>query len=151
MYYNIEVINNLNIEFIAIFVNRTQNLTRKNTGTLVLNSNPGSHFFPGCSEQAQNWFWNSLKIKSPQQAIPANLSCNTIVFQWVTLPLRIIQIRKYPKSGINKSSFGVFRSSSCLRYPSGKCYMIFSIHYFAHLWWVTVLQHWYSYTGLIFM
>ena len=45
MYYNIEVINNINIEFIVIIVNRTQYLTRNNAGIFVLNSNPDSHFF----------------------------------------------------------------------------------------------------------
>ena len=61
MYYNIEVINDFNIEFIFIAVNRTQYPTYNDAGILVLNSNP---------EQAQNWFFNLLKIKSPQQAHP---------------------------------------------------------------------------------
>ena len=67
MYYNIEVINNINIEFIVIFVNRTQYPTCNDVGILVLNSNPDLHFRPGCAEKAQNWFWNLLKIKFPQQ------------------------------------------------------------------------------------
>ena len=45
MYYNIEVINNLNIEFTIIVVNRTQYPTRNDTGILMLNSDPDSHFF----------------------------------------------------------------------------------------------------------
>ena len=56
MYYNIEVINNLNIEFIVIVANRTQYLTCNDTGILMLNNNPDSHFLPGCAEQAQNQF-----------------------------------------------------------------------------------------------
>ena len=54
MHYNIEVVNNLNIEFIVIVVNRTQYPTRNDAGMLVLNSDPYSHFFPGYAEQAQN-------------------------------------------------------------------------------------------------
>ena len=54
MYYNIEVINNLNIEFIVIVVNITQYMTRNNADILVLNSDTDSHFFPGCAEQVQN-------------------------------------------------------------------------------------------------
>ena len=74
VYYNIEVVHNINIDFIVI---KTQSLTHNTAGILVLNSYPGSHFCPGCSDQAQNWFWNSLKIKSPQKANPVNLSRNT--------------------------------------------------------------------------
>ena len=54
MCYNIEVINNLNIEFIVIVVNRTQYPTRNDAGILVLNSDPDLHLCPGCAEQAQN-------------------------------------------------------------------------------------------------
>ena len=54
MYYNIEVINNIHIEFIVIVVNRTQYPTRNEAGILVLNIDPDSHFPPGCAEQAQN-------------------------------------------------------------------------------------------------
>ena len=67
MYYNIEVINHININFIVIATTRTQSPTRKGAGILVLNSDPDSHFFPGCAEQAQNRFLNSLKIKSLQK------------------------------------------------------------------------------------
>ena len=45
MYYNIEVISNINIEFIVIVVNRTQYPTYNNAGILVLNSDPDSHFY----------------------------------------------------------------------------------------------------------
>ena len=45
MYYTIEVINNINIEFIIIVFNRTQYPTCNNTGILMLNSDPDSHFF----------------------------------------------------------------------------------------------------------
>ena len=58
MYYGIEVINGLNIEFIVILTNRMQYPTRNYAGILMLNSNPDLHFFPGCAEQVQNWFWN---------------------------------------------------------------------------------------------
>ena len=44
MYYNIEVINNINIDFIVIVVNRTHYMTHKNEGMLVLNSDPASCF-----------------------------------------------------------------------------------------------------------
>ena len=44
MYYNIEVINNLNVDFIFIGTNRTQYLNRNDAGILVLNSDPDSHF-----------------------------------------------------------------------------------------------------------
>ena len=47
----------------------------------MLNSDPDSYFFPGCAEQAQNWFLNSLKIKSPQQASLGKLLHNTAVYQ----------------------------------------------------------------------
>ena len=53
--------------------------TRNASYILVLNSNPNSHFCPGCAKQAQNWFWNSLKIKSPQQANPEKLFRNSVV------------------------------------------------------------------------
>ena len=63
-----------------------QYLTCNNAGILVLNRYPNSHLFPGCVEQAQNWFWNSLKIKSPQQANPGELPCIAVVtFQQIRL------------------------------------------------------------------
>ena len=80
MYYNIEVINNINIKFIVIVVNKTQYLTRNDAGILMLNSDPDSHFCPGCAEQTQNLFWNSLKIKSPQQGNLVKLSRNAVVY-----------------------------------------------------------------------
>ena len=76
MYYNIEVINNNKIDFIVIVLNITQSLTHNSAGILVLNSDPDSHFFSICAEQAQNIFWNLLKIKSPQQEKPGKLSWN---------------------------------------------------------------------------
>ena len=54
MYHNTEVINNLNMEFIVIVVKRTQYPIRNDTGILMLNRDPDSHFFPGRAEQAQN-------------------------------------------------------------------------------------------------
>ena len=54
MYYNIEVINNLNMGFIVIVVNIMQYLTRNDAGILVLKSDPDSHFWAGCAEQVQN-------------------------------------------------------------------------------------------------
>ena len=80
MYYNIEVINNLNIYFIVIIMNRIKYMICNDAGILVLKSGPDSHFFPGRVKQAQSWFWDSLKIKSPQQANVGNLSRNTIVY-----------------------------------------------------------------------
>ena len=79
MYYNIEVIININIEFIVIVVNITQYPIRNNACILVLNSDPDSHFYPGCAEQAQNWFLNLLKIKYPQQANTGKFSRNAVV------------------------------------------------------------------------
>ena len=54
--------------------------TRKSAGILVLNSNTNSHFCPGCAEQAQYWFLNSLKIKSPQKENPRRLLRNAVVY-----------------------------------------------------------------------
>ena len=54
MYYNIEVINNLNIEFIVIVINGTQYPNRNVAGILVLNSDPDLHFCPDCDEQPKN-------------------------------------------------------------------------------------------------
>ena len=80
MYYNIKVINNLNIDFIVVVVNITQYPTCNDAGVLVFNSDPDSHFFPGFPDQAQKWFWNSLKIESPQQENLGKLLCNTVVY-----------------------------------------------------------------------
>ena len=44
MYYNIKVINNINIEIIVIVFNRTEYPNRNDAGILVLNSDPDSHF-----------------------------------------------------------------------------------------------------------
>ena len=50
---------------------------------MVLNSDPDSHYCPGCDEQTQNWFWNLLKIKSPQQANTGKVLRNSVVhLQW---------------------------------------------------------------------
>ena len=46
----------------------------------MLNRSPNSHFCPGCDEQAQNWFWNLFRIKSPQQANLWKLSRNAVVW-----------------------------------------------------------------------
>ena len=54
MYYDIEVINNININVVVIFITRTNDLMRDYEGTLVLNSYPDSHFCTGCAEQVQN-------------------------------------------------------------------------------------------------
>ena len=54
MYYNIEVINNLNMEFIIIVINRMHYMNRNDAGILVLNSDSDSRFCPGCAEQGQN-------------------------------------------------------------------------------------------------
>ena len=64
LYYNIEVINDLNKEFIFIIVVRMQSLTRNVAEILVLNSDTGLHFCPGCAEKYPSLFLNSLKIKS---------------------------------------------------------------------------------------
>ena len=53
MYYSIEVIINLNKEFIVLIVNRMQYPNRDNAGVLVLKIDTDSHFFLGCAEQAQ--------------------------------------------------------------------------------------------------
>ena len=44
---------------------RIQSPTLKGIVISLLNRNPGSHFCPGCSEQAQNWFWNISNQISP--------------------------------------------------------------------------------------
>ena len=54
MYYNIEVINNINIYFIVIIFSRIHYLIRNKAGVLVFNSNPDPHFCHGCAEQEQN-------------------------------------------------------------------------------------------------
>ena len=40
--------------FIVIVINRTQYPTRNDTVMLMLNSDPDSHFFPGCADKVQN-------------------------------------------------------------------------------------------------
>ena len=79
MHYNMEVINNLNIEFVFIVVNITKYPTHIDAGILLLNSNPDSYCCPGCAEQAQNWFLNSLRIKSPQKADLRKALRNSVV------------------------------------------------------------------------
>ena len=56
MYYTIEVINDLNIDFIVIIATRMQSPNRNSVGILVFSGDPYLHFLPGCSEQAQNLF-----------------------------------------------------------------------------------------------
>ena len=51
-----------------------QSLIHNYADILVLNSNSDSKFCPGCADQAQNWFWDLLKIKSPQQEYSGTLS-----------------------------------------------------------------------------
>ena len=80
MNYNIELINNLNIDFIVIIFTAMQSPTRNAAGILVLNSDPDSYFFPSCAQQAQKWFLIDLKIKSPQQANPVKLLRNAVVY-----------------------------------------------------------------------
>ena len=80
MYHNIEVINDINIDFIFIVVTIIQSPAQNTAGILVLNSNSDSYFFPECAEQAQNWFWRSLKIKSPQHANLGKLFRNAVVW-----------------------------------------------------------------------
>ena len=67
MYYNIEVINDPDIEFIDIAVTRTESQNCKGTGIFVLNSNPCSYFFPGCAEQAQTDFEIRFKSNLPSK------------------------------------------------------------------------------------
>ena len=79
MYYNTKVINNININFIVIATTRTHFPTHNAAGILVSNRDLDSSFWSGCAEHAPNWFWNLLKIKSPQQANPGKLSRNSEV------------------------------------------------------------------------
>ena len=58
-----------------------QPLVYNDAGILVFNINLDSYFCSGCAEQAQNWFWNLLKIKSSQQANLEKLSRNAVVYQ----------------------------------------------------------------------
>ena len=44
-----------------------QSPARKVAGVLVLNSDPDSHFCPGCSEQVQNWFEIHSKSNIPSK------------------------------------------------------------------------------------
>ena len=76
VYHNIDVINNVNIDFIVIVVTWMQSPICNAAGILVFNSDPDYHFCPGRAKQEQNLFWNSLKIKSPQQASLGKLSWN---------------------------------------------------------------------------
>ena len=64
----------------------TQSPNHKGAGIWVSNRDSESHFCSGCVEQSQNLFWNSLKIKSPQQANSGKLSRNTVVIPPI-LPL----------------------------------------------------------------
>ena len=61
--------------------------THNDAGILVSNSDYDSNFSSGCAEQAQNLFWNSLKIKSPQQENPEKLSRNAVVLLTFTTRL----------------------------------------------------------------
>ena len=54
--YDIEVINNLNIDFIAIGITRTQSPTHNAAGILMSNSDPDLHFCPGSAKRARNRF-----------------------------------------------------------------------------------------------
>ena len=56
----------------------------------MLNSDPNSHFSPDYAEQAQNRFWNSLKIKSPQQENLGKLSHNTVIYQSLSDTPRVL-------------------------------------------------------------
>ena len=73
VYYNIEVINNLNIKFIFIATTRTHYLTHNYEDILVPRINGDFHFCIDYDEQAWTWFWNLLKIKSPQQSKPGKI------------------------------------------------------------------------------
>ena len=79
LHYNIEFINQINIEFIVNATTRMQYTTHNAAGILVLDIDPDSHFCSGCVEQAQNWFWNSVKIESPQKTNPGKLSHDAVV------------------------------------------------------------------------
>ena len=57
--------------------------THNTSGILVLNSDTNWNFFPGCVDQAQNWFWKSLKIKSPQQVNTGKLSRDAAVYIYI--------------------------------------------------------------------
>ena len=50
-----------------------QSPTRNAASILASNSDPDLYFCPGCADKAQKLFWNSFKIKSPQQAKPEKL------------------------------------------------------------------------------
>ena len=72
LYYNIEVISNLNIDLIFIIVTIMHSPTSNAAGILVLNSDPDSYFCPGCAEQSAKTDFEILpqnKI-SPQQENP---------------------------------------------------------------------------------
>ena len=56
----------------------------------MLNSDPDSHVFPGCAEQTQNWFWNSRKIKSPQESNPGKLLCNAVLYHILGIPMYVM-------------------------------------------------------------
>ena len=79
MYYNIEITNNLNIDFIDIVFTIIQYLTCNAAEILVFNSDTNSHFCTGYDEQAQELFWNSLKTKSHQQVNQEKLFRNAVL------------------------------------------------------------------------
>ena len=68
VYYNIEIINHINIYPIFILATGTHSTTHNAEVALMLNRNADLHVFLGFDDQAQKLFWNLLKIKSPQQS-----------------------------------------------------------------------------------
>ena len=78
MYYNIEVINNININFIVIVVTRTQSPTRNVSGISVLNNDPDSRFVLAVSSQRKTDF-KFAQIEYPQKANPRKLWQNKLI------------------------------------------------------------------------
>ena len=76
MYYNIEVINNINIDFIVIVVNRTHYMTHKNEGMLVLNSDPASYFVLAVLSKGKTDFEIRSKLNLLNKQIQGNY-CET--------------------------------------------------------------------------
>ena len=76
-----EVINNLKIGFIAIFVTRTQSLTRNTAGILVLNRDTDSHFVLAVLSKHKIDFEIISKSNLPSKQTQENYFILHLVFQ----------------------------------------------------------------------
>ena len=86
MSYEIEDSNSLNIYFIVIVVTRTPFLIINTAGILVFNSDPDSHFCPGCAEQAQNRI-----LKMSQNKIYLAINPQKITLTELSIPYFMVE------------------------------------------------------------